>query len=234
VLVRSVLSRIWPNELIQDVAVETRISINQARFSRSAKARFSGKRSIFANIGCGGNIAPGWENIDIAVRPDVTFWDCRRSLPFDDNSCSYIFAEHVFEHLEPLVAGHFLSECHRCLACNGVLRIVVPDAGMYLKNYDGGWDHFVAARPLVRDGQLYRDHWLGTAYRTKMEFINAIFRQGTEHKYAYDAETLILRFRAAGFRNATQQQFGKSTSPMKPLDTADRAGDSLYVEAVKN
>jgi hypothetical protein len=65
-----------------------------------------------------------------------------------------------------------------------------------------------------------------------MEMINAVFRQRTEHKYAYDAETLILRLKNAGFGKVAQQSFGQSFGPPPP-DLPSRKSESLYVEAVK-
>jgi len=46
-----------------------------------------------------------------------------------------------------------------------------------------------------------------------MQFMNAIFRQRAEHKYAYDAETLVLALRQAGFVDVVVQQFGVSIDP---------------------
>jgi hypothetical protein len=81
----------------------------------------------------------------------------------------------------------------------GIVRLVVPDAGMYLRFYcEPGWQALVAARPLVKEGELYRDTWIGERYATKMEMINAVFRQSGKHRYAYDAETLLLTLRDHG------------------------------------
>jgi predicted SAM-dependent methyltransferase len=139
----------------------------------------------------------------------------------------------VFEHFDPATGARFLAECRRCLETDGIVRIVVPDAGRYLRLYSGGWDGFVPVRPLVEENGTYRDYWLGNIYRTKMEFINEVFRQGIEHKYAYDAETLILKFADAGFTRIVEQHFRTSMSSDEPLDLQSRSGDSLYVEAMK-
>jgi predicted SAM-dependent methyltransferase len=154
-------------------------------------------------------------------------------MPFDNESVEAIFAEHVFEHLNPVMGAGFLSECHRCLQPGGIVRIVVPDAGRYLQLYPGDWSGFVLVRPLVEENGHYRDFWLDRVYRTKMELINEVFRQGTEHKYAYDAETLSMKLRDAGFARVLQQSYGVSARRETPLDTKARAGESLYVEGIK-
>src|SRR5262249_360363 len=152
-------------------------------------------------------------------------------LPFDDSSVSFIFAEHVFEHFSPATATVFLAECRRTLRSGGVLRIIVPDAGMYLSHYRDGWDEIAEARPLIRTNGAYKDR-LGRSYRTKMEFINEVFRQGVEHKYAYDDETLMMKLHDAGFTQVIRQSFGLSAAGKPPLDTPERRGDSLYLEAI--
>jgi SAM-dependent methyltransferase len=186
------------------------------------------------NIGCGSNPTPGWINLDVISHPDVYFWDCRLGLPFADGVVTAIYSEHFFEHLDlESEARPFLRECLRCLQTGGVLRLVVPDAGSYLKAYSGPWEVLAKMRPLDRTSNGWRDGRLGWVYQTKMQFMNAIFRQRTEHKYAYDAETLVLIMREAGFVDVVVQQFGASIDPKMAPDADDRRTESLYVDAVK-
>ena len=65
--------------------------------------------------------------------------------------------------------------------------------------YAGPWELLAEMRPLDRTVEGWRDRWLGQIYQTKMQFMNAIFRQGYEHRYAYDEETLTFVMREAGF-----------------------------------
>jgi hypothetical protein len=117
---------------------------------------------------------------------------------------------------------------------SGVLRIIVPDAGVYLKlDSDGDWEQIAAQRPLVKEGDCYRDFWLGERYSTEMEFINAVFRKNGEHRYAYDAETLINLLRRVGSGIVRQPSFGISADADMPPDTPERRSESLYVEAIK-
>jgi predicted SAM-dependent methyltransferase len=227
------LSRIWPSDLVAQASFETRATIRHFRTWLWDRSKFRGKTNLKLNIGCGANIAAGWINIDLDGPPEVFRWDCRRGMPFDNESVDSIFAEHVFEHLDPVTGLKFLAECDRCLRSGGVVRIVVPDAGRYLRLYQCDWSAFAPLRPLVEENGLYRDFWLNRSYRTKMEFINEIFRQGAEHKYAYDVETLMMRFRDAGFVRVIQQSYGVSATGESPLDTKARSGESLYVEGVK-
>jgi predicted SAM-dependent methyltransferase len=195
---------------------------------------FKGKSGLKVNIGCGDSPLTGWINVDVYSAPNIFYWDCRRSLPFEDRSVEMIFAEHVFEHFDhPLETGPFLAECLRCLRPGGILRIVVPDAGRYLSLFSKGLEAFVPVRPLSSDRDGFRDHWLGSLYETPMELINAVFRQGHEHKFAYDAETLCLYLRKAGFKEGIHQEFGVTKWTEAPPDKPERASESLYVEGVK-
>jgi predicted SAM-dependent methyltransferase len=227
---------IWPRSLSRQVKFETMIFAKFALAKFTAGTQFRGKKGLRVNVGCGFNVADGYVNIDVVSRhPKVVFWDCRKSMPFDNASVEVIFAEHIFEHLEyPAQSSTFLKECHRCLEKGGVVRIVVPDGGLYLPLYDSpSWEEMARIRPLVACEGGYRDHWLGTIYRTKMEFINAIFRQGIEHKFIYDFQTLELSMKECGFGTVQRQEYGISASRHSPLDSYARRTESLYVEGVK-
>lgn len=194
--------------------------------------RFRGQRDLLVQVGCGPNGREGWVNIDCFPRETVNcLYDIRKDLPFDDASVRGIYAEHVVEHLDYTQAiPTLLAECYRCLAPGGVLRVIVPDAGRYLHAYAaGGFTEFVPLRPLVDR----TDRWFKHQYHTPMELVNAVFHQGVEHQFGYDAETLEFVLRHAGFENVTQQAFGRSADPVMCLDLPERAEESLYMEAVK-
>jgi hypothetical protein len=73
------------------------------------------------HLGCGDHKLPKpWENFDKEV-------DLREKLPFQNGVGQYIFAEHVIEHLPFRDGLYFLTECHRVLNNEGVLRFSFPD-----------------------------------------------------------------------------------------------------------
>jgi glycosyltransferase involved in cell wall biosynthesis/predicted SAM-dependent methyltransferase len=237
-LMKTILARsaelFWPGSLLRQAEFETTTFVRFTIARLMLGSKFRGKLNLLVNIGCGPNVADGYVNLDVVSHPKVYFWDCRKSLPFDDDSVEVIFAEHVFEHFEYKVESlRFLTECYRCLKKGGVMRVVVPDAGRYLSLYDSPWECLVPIRPFIQVDDGYRDVWLNTTYKTKMEFINAVFRQGIEHKFAYDFETLDLHLREAGFEMVQLQDYGRSASPHPPLDSALRRTESLYVEGIK-
>jgi predicted SAM-dependent methyltransferase len=231
--VKKTISSVLPRDLSAEVVFELRGSVRHFRSWVLRRSNYRGRKNLKLNIGCGSNVVRDWINIDLTGPPGVLEWDCRRGMPFDDGSVDIIFAEHLFEHFSPVAASKFLLECRRCLRIGGVIRIIVPDAGKYLLLYKHGWDDIVPIRPLIEENGKYRDYWLGNVYRTKMEFINEVFRQGSEHKYAYDAETLIQKMLEAGFTDVRHQEYKVSTVEEASLDSLERRSDSLYVEAIR-
>jgi predicted SAM-dependent methyltransferase len=223
-----------PARLRQELKRELKIAAQRLRYARETRARLSKLSACRVNVGCGRRPAEGWINLDLFRSQDVYFWDCRHGLPFQNNSVAAIYSEHAFEHFEvESEAKPFLRECLRCLMPGGVLRLVVPDAGAYLESYGKDWEAFARMRPLQRVETGWRDSWLGAVYSTQMQFINAVFRQGNQHKYAYDAETLVAMIIEAGFTNAQQKQYGDSRDPLMLSDRLDRSTESLYVEGLK-
>ena len=223
-----------PARLSQELKREFKIAVSRLRYARRTRAQLSKMRACRVNVGCGRRPVNGWINLDLFRSQEVYFWDCRHGLPFQDNSVAAIYSEHAFEHFEvESEAKPFLRECLRCLIPGGVLRLVVPDAGAYLESYGKDWETFARMRPLQRVQNGWRDSWLGAVYSTQMQFINAVFRQGNQHKYAYDAETLVAMVMEAGFANALEKQCGDSCDPLMVPDRLDRSTESLYVEALK-
>ena len=223
-----------PVTLLRELSDEVRISLRRARHARATQRKLSGMNGCRVNIGCGGSPTIGWINLDVFCSPQVSFWDCRRGLPFVDGAVVAIYMEHAFEHLHvESQAKPFLRECRRCLTSGGVLRIVVPDAGAYLRAYGGPWERMQELRSLERTKDGWRDPSLGTVYQTQMQLINAVFRQGHEHKYAYDEETLTYLLQDAAFSRVVRQQFNVSLDPEMTKDSEARRPESLYIEAVK-
>jgi len=195
--------------------------------------RYRGRRDLLVNLGAGANGRPGWVNVDIFKAPGVNCrYDCRKRLPFSDGAVRGIYCEHFFEHLDYTEeVPAFLSDCHRVLRPGGVLRIAVPDAGRYLEAYNRpGWEDLVRLRPL-EPGHV--DAHFRFAYRTKMELVNMVFRQGHHHKYAYDYETVDFVLRRYGFSQVSRQPYRRSLLPELAIDDPGRASESLYVDASK-
>lgn len=218
------LLNIVPIELVEMARYETamlRARLQQPRVDK----RFLERRGLLVNVGSGDRGRPGWVNIDGFRGPGVTIVaDVRKHLPLPDESARVVFTEHLLEHLEyQRDARRFLMECLRILEPGGLIRVVVPDGGRYLHAYaTGSWAALRVFSPLTR-----------FPAETRMEVINMHFRQGIQHRFSYDAETLTHILLKCGFSDPAERRFGESPMPIAAIDSRDRASESLYVEAIK-
>ncbi len=231
-VLRRLIHKILPRHAYRILRFElalARVRMGHAR----VRSRYRGAHDLLVNIAPGPHGCPGWVNVDIGPWANVNcIYDCRLSLPFPDSSVRGIFCEHFVEHLDyHEEIPFFLRECWRTLKPGGTMRIIVPDAERYLRAYAENWSELEQIRGLS-SGRT--DPYTGVVYRSRMEIINHIFRQGSEHKFAYDFETLRLQLLSAGFHDVQNTTFGVSSAPELVLDQANRASESLYVEAIKN
>ncbi len=176
-------------------------------------------RCDYLNVGCGPNVRPGFVNLDSEWVPGIDLcWDATTRLPFADGALSGIFSEHFLEHLPFEAADGVLREMRRVLRPGGVLRLVVPDGELYLKNYASGAP-IPYAEEDPRDG-LY----------SPMMSVNRIFRSHG-HRFIYDFDTLSQLLQRQGFGEVRRERFMQGRDPHLLIDMEWRAVESLYVEA---
>ena len=178
------------------------------------------RRPTKLNLGCGRFRKEGFLNIDVLPPADLTL-DLRAGLPFEANCCELVFAEHCFEHFDyPEPISHLFRECLRVLKPGALLQFSVPDTEWPLTNYGDGPD-----APYF---QTCQDRsWHPVNCTTRLEHINYHFRQGTEHRFAWDFETAQKALTNAGFVDVRLRDYDPS------LDSEHRRLGSLFVSAVK-
>lgn len=176
----------------------------------------------YLNIGCGPNPMKDHVNLDYAWTPDIDIcWDItRKPYPLADGSLQGIYTEHCLEHISYADCFRNLQEFKRMLRPGGVVRIVVPDGELYFDLYRRRRQGETVTLP-------YEE-----GYDTAMHRINGIFRNHG-HQFIYDFETFSHLLKKAGFTQIERKSFGTGRDPQLLVDTADRAFESLYVEAVK-
>ena len=186
-----------------------------ARRRAHARAGDSTGVPLRLHLGSGGNNLTGWVNIDlVGARADVA-WDLRRPLPFADRVASAVFLEHVLEHMTVAEGMAVLRHAFRVLAPGGVIRVGVPDAGLYARSYAGG------------DGLIDE---LRPGRPTRMLALGEVFQEHG-HVSAWDGETLALVVDSVGFTGAEEMPGGTSRITPAP-DSPSRIPESVYVEAV--
>ena len=186
--------------------------------------RFASESNLMVNVGSGASGKIGWVNIDMYAAPRVTcLADIRRNLPLYDDSARAIFTEHLVEHLEyEDDIPTFLSECLRVLQPGGTLRVIVPDGERYLSAYSS---RSLSAFDFSPIGAVGPD--------TAMEIVNRHFRQSGQHRFSWDAETLVKALERVRFVGVEESVYGGSRLSGLAIDSPSRSNESLYVEAAK-
>jgi predicted SAM-dependent methyltransferase len=192
--------------------------------SALAARKLRSKRGLKIQLGCGARPLAGWVNCDYCrnkfSKPDLCF-DMRGRFPFADGSAAIVHSEHVLEHFAyPGESMHVLNESLRVLQPGGLFSVGVPDPGWVLPAYVNGgecgyfdWFHLHSGAP--------------APLHTRMEAVNYLFRQGGEHHFIYDEETLAALLKHAGFVNVRVRGF------VPGRDTDDRMVGTLYMDAEK-
>jgi predicted SAM-dependent methyltransferase len=215
---------------LRQVQEEWRIQRRHRASVRHA-GRLLGRSPVWLNLASGHHPKPGWINVDLFAPGADLRLDLREPMPFPDRSIDRIYVEHFFEHLnypsvfssdawrferpsEPSEAMAFLRECRRILKDQGRLDLLVPDA-------EGMIGVYIQRTSISGSEDWWGPRWCDTA----MHQVNYLFRQGREHKYAYDEETLERVLSSAGF-------VGVSRRPFDPaVDQPDHEIGSLCMTA---
>ena len=209
------------------------------------------------NVGGGATPTPGWVNIDnswtvrlartpglmgalalagLVNRDQVEFarvarghgilWaDAARHIPLADGSVEVLYSSHMIEHLSPeQEAPCFLAEARRVLAPGGILRIAVPDLLRRARRYvEGSWEAgaFVESLKLADRTPSGKRAWLRRRFGGILN-----------HRWMYDADSLIRLVERSGFHGALELPPGETTIPGPgPLNLREREEESIYVEA---
>lgn len=174
-------------------------------------------------IGAGSNLLDGWLNTTLyPFKENSYFMDGTVRFPIPDGTFSYVFSEHVIEHVTFEKGAIMLSESFRILKSGGRIRIATPDLAQIIKLY---------SQPDGADQQKYI-HWIMDTFRPHIgeynpaHVINQSFH-GWEHVFIYDQPTLKQALENAGFVDVTLMQPNQSDDPN--LRGIEQHGD--YVES---
>lgn len=88
------------------------------------------------NVGCGKVFHKDWVNIDVApYSSSVQSWDLRKGISFATSYFDAVYHSHLLEHLKVNEAKYLIEECFRVLKPKGILRVVVPDLELIVRQY---------------------------------------------------------------------------------------------------
>ena len=207
-----------------------------------------GAPTVKLNLGCGPRTPDGWTNVDYAwgarlarlpffralnrrIRLFDLDWseriqlhDLTRAFPWPDARADVIYSSHTLEHFSREDGRAFLTECHRVLRKDGILRIVVPDLRRNVLAY--------------LEGQVPADDFvesLGVLHgRTRSRLKNRLapFVQ-FPHKCMYDGPRLLQILDEIGFEASARAAFESDIDDIRQVESADRTNDAVIVEGRK-
>jgi predicted SAM-dependent methyltransferase len=155
--------------------------------------------------------------------------DLVEGIPAADNSLDVVYHSHMLEHLSYAEGIDFIAACYRVLKPGGILRVLVPDLGLWCQNYVADNSFFFDE---YRRGALNDDKVL---YPTKGSvFMGMLHNHG--HKMGYDFDTLSALLARTGFERIRRTMVQDSdlediaiVEPYFPL----KALETLCVECYK-
>lgn len=178
----------------------------------------------YLQIGCGPQLAPGFINLDYRWVPGIdVVWDLARPLPFPADRFRGIFSEHCLEHFPEVELAKILAEMHRVLRPGGRVRIVVPSLEIHVRRYLTACTDTDEEPAQVINRVFYSGHdWMQSS-----RWLN------DGHHFIHDYASMAARLHAAGFEGVARVTHGAGNDPRLLIDRADRAWESLYMEASK-
>ncbi len=194
------------------------------RNKRIQISRMNGRDKEYLNVGCGPNPNDDFINMDYFWHPKIDLcWDVTKPFPFTSSSFNGIYTEHCLEHVAFSQCRLALKEFHRLLKPGGILRIILPDAGKYLKLYNQSLNGESVSFPYSNedDPNIY----------SPIVSVNRVFRN-YGHQFAYDSEILSVILKDAGFTEVKEVEFMVGKDSTMLIDTESRKGESLYIEAI--
>ncbi len=161
--------------------------------------------------------------------------DAAKRFPFEDNLFSYVFSEHMIEHLAYSQGTRMLKECHRILKPNGRIRISTPNLSFLLALYG-------------EDRSDLQERYIEWATKTHVKdapycgatFVINNFVRDWGHKFIYDEPLLRFSLVEAGFSEIARCELNASEDvELQGLENEARMPqgflglESLILEAMK-
>lgn len=189
----------------------------------------------YINLGSGSGRNPGFVSIDFFNVPNIDYAaDLRYPLLIGSATANGIFTEHVFEHLTYVEVDRLLAESYRVLKPTGVIRIIVPDVSIFIRNYVEGnkaWFETWETLNFTDTGDPRRVNRKLISPMGAISFVT----QEYGHVSAWDFETMSAILVKNGFSDISRSNYRESVDPILAidLDAPDRRYVSLYIEARK-
>jgi predicted SAM-dependent methyltransferase len=179
----------------------------------------------------------GWVTEDALVHVvdypsdlDIRRCDVTKGISFDDISVDYIYTSHMLEHLRKEDTMFVFKECYRVLKQGGILRVVVPDLKLYVKEYldteESSDGNDIPAADKFMDGIMLQG--IG---EVRHSFYKIMCKR---HQWMYDFESLAKRLYDCGFSKVKECKLGEGSLPdVQYIEQEEHHPKSVYLEAFK-
>lgn len=180
-------------------------------------------KSPSLHIACGNNELAGWLNTELCPRGPQIFLDATKPFPFDTGVFSFIYCEHMIEHISARDAEVMLRECFRVMSPGGVIRLVTPNMTFLTTLLDPSADPKLATylrynlttygiQAPVADGVAVFNH----------------FMRAWGHQFIYNEASLRAVMALAGFEDIRDCSLNDSPHPeLSGLAKLDRMPDGI-------
>ncbi len=167
-------------------------------------------------------VQPDWTCVDILPDADLVIDIQDSPIPLKDNSIEAIYFSHCLEHLWPHRYNYVLTSIYDLLVPGGVLRVVVPDMAIAMREY---MDDELA----INDPEHIR-----TCLRWWFDY--GIDEHGSiclNHVGGFDGTYLCHVLGRNKFTAINRQSYGVHSQVFVGCDNPDHEKTSLYMEAYK-
>lgn len=200
------------------------------------------------NLGCGSQVHNQWVNVDYALGARFTkipffhainrkvklfnldwneriyLHDLTKKFPWADASIDIVYSSHTLEHFSKKDGRRFLTECHRVLRKDGIIRIVVPDLRHAINEYIKG--RICADDFVEKLGVLYTN-----SNNILKERLSPFYQ--FPHKCMYDNSRLIEILNEIGFEASARAAFDSNIEDIQLVELEDRTEYAAIVEGRK-
>ena len=172
------------------------------------KKYFAGTEIYKLHIGCQDHPLDSWLNADVYPKhTQIIYLDATMTFPFADNTFSYIFSEHMIEHINLLEGLQMIAECYRVLKPGGKIRIATPDLAFLMNLYAKPEEELHKSYTTFSKRYFPDNHPVMTG-----RVVNNFFRDWG-HKYIHDKQSLTYLLEHAGFLEIHFSEVGESSDP---------------------
>lgn len=160
-------------------------------------------------IGSGRNYLDGWLNTDFEPEDNrYVFMDATQVFPFQSDTFSFVFNEHIIEHISYEGGQNLLAESFRVLKPGGVIRVATPNLANLLQLFEAD----------LTDTQKRYIQWSISEYFPKIDsqlpsFVLNNFMRQWGHLFVYDPPSLQFSLEGAGFTEVHLVSVGESQHP---------------------